>query len=139
MTLNPRQNGVLALQLDALLCVATCSSHAARASDTMLKRHDALQHVGRSRRSSWPAALSDGARCTAYLFFAEGERTPLPHQSPLSPTRIGSSISDSTCVHIARCESCKRRLHKKLKPTFCILLAWDFRLARSRCTCGDRI
>ena len=52
--------------------------------------------------------------------------------------RMRSSTRDTTCAHIRRCESCKRRLQTKLKPTFCIVLAWGFRLARSRCTCGDR-
>eukprot|EP00966_Prymnesium_polylepis_P262894 6072361-Prymnesium_polylepis.1 len=54
--------------------------------------------------------------------------------------RMRSSTRNPTCAHIPRSDSCKRRLHKKLMPTFCILLAWGFRLARSpsRCTCGDR-
>ena len=59
-------------------------------------------------------------------------------EGSLSPMRMRSSTRDPTCAHIPRCDGCKRRLHKTLKPTFCILLAWDFRLARSRCTCGDR-
>ena len=59
-------------------------------------------------------------------------------EGSLSPMMMRSSTRDPTCAHIPRCDSCKRRLHKTLKPTFCILLAWGFRLARSRCTCGDR-
>jgi hypothetical protein len=43
------KNGVLALPPDALLRVARCSAHAACAPNMMLKRHDSLQLVGRSR------------------------------------------------------------------------------------------
>eukprot|EP00966_Prymnesium_polylepis_P161657 3736193-Prymnesium_polylepis.1 len=40
------KNGVLALPLDEVLCVAPCSAYATRSPDMMLKRHDALQLVG---------------------------------------------------------------------------------------------
>ena len=45
-------------------------------------------------------------------------------EGSLSPMRMRSSTRDSTCAHIPRCESCKRWLQKKLKPTSCSLIAW---------------
>eukprot|EP00966_Prymnesium_polylepis_P306548 7083768-Prymnesium_polylepis.1 len=72
----------------------------------MLKRHDALQ-LGRRR---FPTA----ARGTAYVFFAEGERTPLLHQSPLPQLR-------SPYVHRERAslKPHASRECKTLASTFC--------------------
>eukprot|EP00966_Prymnesium_polylepis_P276451 6387053-Prymnesium_polylepis.1 len=51
----------------------------------MLKRHDALQQVGRSRRSSWPAALSDGCSRRGLAFLQRRCARAAPAPIPVVP------------------------------------------------------